>query len=265
MLYPLPANVPWAALLISLAFVVGMSLGAWRARWQAPSLLVGWCWYLGVLFPVSGLPDQGGAQSWADRYTYLPSIGLLAALLWAVGAVLARWPRSRPLLAVGALAAALALAAVSRAQIGLWHDDVTLWERAVAVTGDNYVAQINLGSALSGRGDRVGALSHYREAARIAPTSMEAQAGLGSALMEMGLPAEAVPHLEAAVRLRPDDPRPRVSLAGALADLGQRERAIQELREALRLAPNLPPALAGLRELGAEPAPSTTAGPAPPR
>lgn len=250
-LYPLLSGRPAVVLVSASAVVLAVSVLAWRLRRPAPFVLVGWFWFLGMLTPVIGLV-QVGAQAWADRYTYLPGIGLVMALVWGLGAVPRRWPRSRVVLAAGALAAALALAAVSRAQLGVWRNDLTLWRHAVAATEDNYVAQLNFANALMHSGDRDGALVHHREAVRIAPASMEAQAGLGSALTAMGRPAEAVPHLQEAVGLRPADPRPHVSLAAALADLGQRDGAIQELREALRLQPGLAGALAGLRDLGAE-------------
>lgn len=251
-LYPLLSGKPATVVVGASAMVLALSFAAWWLRGRAPFVLVGWLWFLGMLVPVIGLV-QVGAQAWADRYTYLPGIGLLVAIVWGLGAALESWPRRRTLAMAGALVAALALVVASRAQIGVWRDDETLWRRAVAVTGDNYVAQLNLANALMHRGDRAGALVHHREAVRIAPASMEAQAGLGSALTAVGRPAEAVPHLEEAVRLRPEDPRPHVSLAAALADLGQRDRAIAELRSALLLQPNLAGALAGLRELGAEP------------
>ena len=258
-LYPLPDDLPIGATLIAVLLLAMVSLLAFRWRRTAPFLAVGWLWFLGMLVPVVGVV-QVGAQAWADRYTYLPGIGLLVMLVWGATALVEKLPRRlRVPLAAGVTAVLLAGCAVAtRRQIGYWHDDAALWRRAVAVTGDNYVAELNLALDLARAGERDSALEHFQRAQRIAPESMEVQAGFGAALSEWGRPAEALPHFREAIRLRPSDPRPRVDLARALIALGDRAQAIEELRRALEVDPTLPGVADALRrlELGDGAAPS---------
>ncbi len=238
-LYPLPTALPWGALALASMLLVAVSALAWRLRRRAPYLLVGWSWYLGMLVPVNGLLDQGGAQSWADRYTYLPSIGLLVAAVWAIGEWVGAPGRPWRVASVGlALAVALVAAAdATRRQIAFWHDDRALWQRAIDVTGPNYVAEINLAAARMGSGEVRDAAAHYARAASIAPESAEAWGGFGEALRVAGRLPEAVESLRRATALAPSDARLQASLAHALLDLGDRPGALAALRAAVGLAP----------------------------
>ncbi|MEO8503144.1 MAG: tetratricopeptide repeat protein [Acidobacteriota bacterium] len=261
-LYPLPDDLPIGKTLLAVLVLATVSVLAFHWRRTAPFLGVGWLWFLGMLVPVVGVV-QVGAQAWADRYTYLPGIGLLVMLVWSATALVEKLPRRlRVPLAAGLTTVLLAGCAVAtRRQIAYWHDDTALWRRAVAVTGENYVAELNLALELVHDGDRASALEHFERAQRIAPESMEVQAGFGAALGEWGRPAEAVPHFRAAIRLRPGDPRPRVDLARALIGLGDRRQAIEELRRALEVDPTLPGVAEALRRLEAEAASSATERP----
>ncbi len=171
-IYPLPAAVPLvkAALAAALlALVTGLVLVRLR---RSPWLAVGWLWFVGMLVPVIGLV-QVGRQALADRYTYLPSIGLAVALVWG-GAEVARAllpaGRARRVLLAGALALAVAvLSLAARRQVAVWKDTSTLFAHAMAVTPGNYYAAYKVGVELSRRGDRAGAERHYREALRLRP------------------------------------------------------------------------------------------------
>jgi len=183
-IYPFPESVPaWQAAGACLV-LGGISLAAWRLARSHPYVPVGWLWYLGTLLPVAGLV-RVGLQARADRYTYVPLIGIFIAVVWG-GAELAaragaRFPR-RPALPAAApalLAAAsiLALAAAARHQVGYWKDNVTLWTRATVLTlrVDEFEAHMSLGAALAAQGRSGEALRHFAEAVRLRPDSAEAR------------------------------------------------------------------------------------------
>lgn len=227
-----PGRVLGAGLL--LAAVSALALGMSR---RIPALVCGWLWYLGTLVPVIGLV-QVGDQGHADRYSYLPSIGLLIALVWASGRFLKRLPGGPALPAALALAALAALATASWHQIGFWRDDVTLFTRARAVAPGSWLVESNLGPALAHRGDLEGALPHFREAIRIRPREQDAHYRLAAALAKLGRPDEAVEEYRLALRYKPDFSRARFNLAVLLESLGRSDEAEAQYAEALRLQPD---------------------------
>jgi hypothetical protein len=172
--YPIALSIPaWKAAGAALLLAAVTALAVWRAR-REPWLLTGWLWFLGTLVPVIGLV-QVGRQAMADRYTYIPSIGLFLAVVWSV-AGLGR--RHRAALATTAGIVILALAAITRVQVGYWSDSATLFRHALAATGDNYLAHIGLGKALMGERDCEGAAEQFRAALARYPRLNEARAGL---------------------------------------------------------------------------------------
>ena len=180
--YPIPLEIPaWKAVGAAVLIAALTALAAWKVR-QAPWLLVGWLWFLGTLVPVIGLV-QVGRQAMADRYTYLPSIGLFLAICWGLPALAAsrRW---RAALAVSAVLALLALTAATRAQVHHWADSVTLYRHALAVTRGNYVANIGLARALASRRDWSGAAEQYRAALALRPGLRGVPKALAQALRE---------------------------------------------------------------------------------
>jgi tetratricopeptide (TPR) repeat protein len=228
----LRAAAPAAA---ALAAVTALFL--WQVR-RRPYLVVGWLWYLGMLVPVIGLV-QVGRQAYADRYTYLPTVGLLIALSWLVGELVAR-SRPRRAVAVGAAVAALAvLSALTVRQVPLWKDTRTLFSHALAVTHDNPVAHEELGEALLQEGQAQLAVPQFEEALRLLPGYPEAHANLGGALGVLGRYDEAIAHFRVALRSL-DEPETRQNLAYTLAQLGRMDEAIPEYEAALRLDPGLP-------------------------
>ena len=245
---PIPAWQVLACLLV----LAGVSYAAVRLRARKPYLMVGWLWYLAALLPVIGLV-QAGSQSMADRFTYLPLVGLLIAVTWGTGDLLASRRVHRFVAGALALAVLAAGAGAARVQAGYWKDSETLWQRAVDAVPNNDLAHANLGLVLRDAGRPEQALQHFLEALRILETP-DPRTGTGrgtpppeySALLheQIGLLLGrqehwkgATAHLREVARLRPRAGDAHHALAQALASDGQLEEAIRESREALRLEP----------------------------
>lgn len=234
--YPYPAVLPlWQAVLAAAA-LTALSAVALRARRRAPYLAVGWFWYLGTLLPVIGL-IQVGAQARADRYTYVPSIGLTIALVWGAADLLRRWPRAQI-----ALASAVVLVSLpaTRAQVAYWRNSETLFRHALAVTSGNDVAEHNLGNYLMDVPGRLPeAITHLEAAVRLYPESAKAHTDLGTALSRVpGRLPDALAEYRTAVRLAPDSAIAHNSLGSTLAEMGRLPEALAEYRTAMRLAPD---------------------------
>ena len=237
-LYPLtPAISPWHVVL-SGAVVVTITVGAIASASTRPWFTVGWLWYLGTLVPVLGLV-QVGFQSRADRYTYVPLIGIFVVLAWAGAEWLERRPGDRRLAAAVMLALLLVSSGVTRAQLRHWSDSVALWQRTIAVTEHNAIAHYNLGRAVDDRRDLGRAVEHYRQAIRLDPVFVEAHANLASAIRRQGDLAGAIPHYRRALELDPQRATSHLSLANAVAATGRAADAIEHYREAVRLDPDL--------------------------
>ncbi len=235
--YPYRASVStaeWAGAALLLAGVTWLVIRAGRRRGY---LAVGWFWYLGMLVPVIGLV-QVGRQSMADRYTYLPLIGLFLMGAWGAADLAARRRRGRAVLAVAAAAALLACMAGTRARVRDWRNGVTLFEQALRVTKDNALAHNNLGLALEEGGRTEEAIRHYREALRIDPAMDNAHGNLGNALIEQGRREEGIREYEQALRINPGSVRAHNNLGNALMAEGKTGEAIRHYREALRIDPD---------------------------
>jgi tetratricopeptide (TPR) repeat protein len=221
----------------SALLLVGATALALRVAARAPYLTVGWLWYAGTLVPVIGLLQVGG-QAMAERYTYVPFIGVFIAVAWGLGD-LARGSRlARHVVAGATVAALLPLCAVTRAQVGYWADGAALYEHALAVTSDNWLVHNNLGLVLFKRGKTNEAIAHYTEALRIWPDYAEAHYNLGIALGKAGRRSEAIEHYEQALRLRPDLVEVHYNLGNALLEVGRFAEAINHYDQALRLDPD---------------------------
>lgn len=246
-----PYEVAIEAWRVGVAAVVlaAVSVAVWRARRRCPPVLVGWLWFLGMLAPVIGLV-QAGEQRMADRYTYLPLIGVFIMVAWCSSTL----PASRRLRAALVAMAALALAgclALTRAQLGHWRDSVALFSHALEVTPRNPLAHVNLGSALLARGDVAGAARSYVEAARQRPDWFPARFNAGMALARLGRDDEAMLHLDAARRLEPASAETHFQLGVVLERRGQLKEAQGQYREALEHAPGHPMARTRLDALNA--------------
>jgi Flp pilus assembly protein TadD len=236
-IYPLPKEIPLMQVVGAMLVLAVISGLIWRARRQRPYLVTGWLWYLGMLVPVIGLV-QVGLQSMADRYTYLPLIGVFLGAVFGLGDLAVRLRlKSTLLVLVAVIVLAGCLFATVR-QLQYWQDGETLFERALAVTKDNPIAQSSLGTALGEAGRLPEAMEHFREALRLKPGSALAHNNLGNALLHTGQPQEAMEHFREALRLRPDDAEAHNNLGVALAQTGQPQEAMEHFREALRLKPD---------------------------
>jgi protein O-mannosyl-transferase len=238
-IYPLDRQIPPAHVALSVITLLVISLLAWRSRSSRPYLLIGWLWFLGMLVPVIGLV-QVGRQAAADRYTYLPLIGVFIAV--ALGATEAA-PRLRLNRAVRAsLAAVILLAcfAVTWRQLMYWQDSQTLFAHAVAVTKENAVARLNLGVALEQAGQTNEALAQYRESLRINPGRAQAHNNVANLLAASGNKEEAVSHYREALRLNKKAPLAHLNLGTTLLEMGRFDEAMQHYAAAKRLAPDDP-------------------------
>jgi protein O-mannosyl-transferase len=214
-LYSFPSAVPPEQVAISLAVLAVVSLAAYRLARREPYLLVGWLWYLGTLVPVAGLV-QVGVQARADRYTYVPLIGVFIMVAWGLAALVGRRPRLRMVVSAAAIGAIVGCAVTARVQAGYWTDSVALWTRATMITlhVDEFEAHMSLGTALGNQGRVDEAREHFAEAARLRPESDAAHCSLGIALARSGRLTDAVRELNEALRLNPGNQAARRALDG---------------------------------------------------
>jgi tetratricopeptide (TPR) repeat protein len=212
-----------------LATITGLVI--WQVR-RAPFGLVGWLWFLGTLVPVLGLV-QVGNQARADRYAYVPLVGIFIAGVWSVSALARRWQRQR---AAGLLAGGvLAMLAISTWEhVHYWQSSVALWTHDIEAVGGTSTAHHNLGQALK-KADRAAAIQHFHDAIRLNPENALAYLNLGVCLTEKGEWAEAVTYFEKAVSLEPHNPSAHANLGIALSLVGRQAEAAQHLQTALHL------------------------------
>jgi len=284
-IYPHPRHWPlFLALGAGALLVVWTFLCAYNWR-KKPFLAVGWFWFLGTLVPTIGV-IQVGAQSMADRYTYIPSIGFFIVLVWGLAEYAGT--RANGKMVVSALGGVALMACViaTAFQISLWRDSITLFRHAMEVTTDNYAAENVLGKAYEQAGDQGHALFLYQASVATEPRFPQSQFNLAMILLELGRTADGLEHLQAAAALEPRDPdiqydlglyfslhgsptnalncfsnsvlvRPnfapaQLAMGGTLANLGRGREAASHLREALQLQPNYPEAHTNLDRLLAE-------------
>jgi Flp pilus assembly protein TadD len=243
MFYPHPgsitaqAGIPLWKIMGAALLVCGISFLVMRQARRRPYLLVGWLWYVGTLVPVIGLV-QVGSQAMADRYTYVPLIGVFIAIAWGIPDLLSRG-RVR-CLALGVLGGAVvaALSVVAWDQVGYWRNNVTLFSRALAVTQDNWLAWNNLGLTYGDLGQPQKAIDHFREALRIRPGYADAWFNLGLTYDKLGQSNQAIVCYREALRFKPDYTKAWNNLGTAYHELGQPEQAVTYYRKALQIQPD---------------------------
>ncbi|MGA2280237.1 MAG: tetratricopeptide repeat protein [Verrucomicrobiota bacterium] len=271
--YPFVERWPWECLLPAMVLLAGLCVAAvWLAR-KFPFGFTGWFWFVGTLVPVIGLV-QVGSQSMADRYSYLPSVGLFVILAWGVGELWLRrhWPKLSLFLLAGLLLVACAWQ--TRIQLGCWQNTETLFRHALVVTENNYTACVNLGTCLSAKGDIQGAVSCYDQALRMNPLDPSVLYDLGNGFAKLGMWDEAIANyckaleitpnqadildnlgfaraakkqyagaitnFEAALKLKPDSASAHNNLATVLFIQKRFDEAVRHFREALRIMPGNP-------------------------
>jgi tetratricopeptide (TPR) repeat protein len=221
------------------AFVVLAGISAWVVLWRRrqPCLLVGWLWYLGMLAPVIGIIPISADAAHADRYTYLPEIGLAVAGTWALADWSAGWKRRRVILG-GLMAAALGILTLwGHVQTSYWQDTKTLWSRALDCDANNSSAHDSVGFALYQEGQLDKAIAHYKEALAIRPDFARAYCDLGAALLAKGDLAGAVAQNRKALELDRNYVDAHVNLGVALAKNGRSQEALEQYRRALEIKP----------------------------
>lgn len=235
--YPHAMRIEWPVVIASAAVMVAITAAAIAIRRRSPALLVGWLWFLGTLVPVVGIVQVGG-QSMADRYTYIPSIGLLIALVWIVPA---QASKSKLPTGVGAgvLAAvvALALAWQTTRQVRHWDGNHALFEHAIRVTKDNYIGHLNLGGTLVLEKKYDQAIEQFREVVRIRPGNAMGYHAYGRALADLGRDDEAIAMYRTALSIRPNYGDALCNSAPVLERAGFVEEAMRNLQQAVRVDP----------------------------
>jgi tetratricopeptide (TPR) repeat protein len=235
-LYPIPiAYPPWQVIgsLILLLLISGATIWGHRHRYLA----VGWFWFLVTLVPVLGLIQVGG-QSMADRYSYIPVIGLFIIAAWGVTDLTRNLPHQRVILAILAGAIIIASATLTWQQLGYWQDTISLYRHTLQVTTNNGYINYNLGTALAEKGDMDEAAQEFREALRTYPDFKEAHINLGVALASKGFLDEAIKEYRLALCISPNDADAHKNLRQALASKGDVDAEIHEYQEEIRINPN---------------------------
>jgi tetratricopeptide (TPR) repeat protein len=252
-LYPHPGHWPIAEVALAITFVAGLGALAFALRRRAPYLLAGGLWFAVGLGPTVGLV-QVGFQSHADRYAYLPQIGVAWAVVWGVADLLARAraPRAAGIALAGA--AAVALAVGTRAQLRYWVSDVALWQRTVAMAGPSYYAETELAIELGAAGHFPESLPHFARAVELNPRWSRAQANYGFALFLTGDPVAATQRFERALEIEPNPNAAtewHLYYARALAAAGRPAEAVTHYEKQLALDPDDRGSLFGLAEIRA--------------
>src|SRR5207237_1337831 len=214
-------------LLIALAVLIAITVAGIVLRRKRPYFITGWLWYLGMLVPVIGV-IQVGWQGRADRYTYLPQIGLYVLAAWAVADLSASWRRQRQIAAVGAAILLGALTWRAWNQASFWRNSETLWTHTRAVTSDNDVAENNLGIIFLGRGQVDEAISRFQTAVDLRPENAPAHDNLAKAFLQKGQVADAMLHYRKLLEIQPDNVEARNILGTVLIQQGRVREAIEQ-------------------------------------
>ena len=240
--YPHPGDTlpAWQAFICA-ALLLGISFFAVQKMRKAPYLAFGWFWFLGTLVPVIQIV-QTGAHAMADRYAYVPTIGLFIIIAWGLPDLLARWNHREkaPVIFAGLL---IPLMVATGNQVDHWKDSITLFKHAISVTDNKYpdiaLTHNNLGIAQEEKGRISEAITHYRTAMKIKPGFALPHNNLGNVLFATKKTEEAITYYKSALKLNPDYAMAHSNLGIALEEKGEFEEAIAHYREAVRLEPNL--------------------------
>ena len=236
-LHPGPAGWPPVTIILSLLVLVILGACAWLAARREPAVTWGVLWFLVALSPVLGIVAQQGFQARADRFTYVPHIGLMVAIVWGVAAAADRLRVPQWVPATVLLAATLGCMAVDRHQIAIWKNSESLWNHVLAIDPDNPIAYSNLGTALYERGLVREAVPYFERSLAI-QASERAHCWLGLALADQGRLEEAVVHYRAGLALDPQSVEAHTNLGAALAQLGRVQEALPHFESAYQLDPD---------------------------
>jgi len=239
--YPLPEEISVWQVLSATCFLAAITFWVLKNAKRKPYALVGWLWYVGTLIPVIGLV-QAGSQALADRYAYLPIIGLLIGIVWTAAGFVCdrkievRWP------AISAVAALTIFSITTWVQAGYWKDSSNLFSHTLSVTSKNYVAHNNLGLALGAEGKPDEAAFHFLRSLQIHPNYAPAHINLGNALVQKGKVEEAIRHYSTALKLKPGNSRAYKNYGLAMVRMSRLQEATSLFRKALQIDPDYPDA-----------------------
>src|SRR6202011_2549784 len=235
--YPLaPTGIPAWQIIGAAFLLIGITAFCLFQRRIRPYLIIGWLWFLGTLAPVIGIVQVGG-QTMADRYFYIPSIGLFIALVFGLAEIAKSWRVARWLSIGIAGGVLLILATLTNAQIQRWHDSFTLFEHTLAVTPRNLHIENNLALAMGGSGRYDEAAEHFEKTLQIDPNFYDGLVGMGVTRAFQDRLPEAMEYFQAAIRSQPDAPKAHVQLGLALWKQNRDQAAVEEMRRALEFAP----------------------------
>jgi tetratricopeptide (TPR) repeat protein len=232
--YPLPHDIPAWSAVGTAVLLIGLSIVFLRHSKSHRYAAVGWLWFLGTLVPVIGLV-QVGMQSMADRYTYIPYIGLAVLMSWCLGELAARWPQAKAAVIAFAGVALLAYGAMTVRQMSYWRSNEPLYQHAIAVTSGNYMAYNNLGNMLLDEARLPEAKANYEKVVKLMPTAAKPYNNLGNIYAMQNRLTDAMPNFRKAIELDPSLPEAHYNLGNAYYETGKIPEAIAELKIALRL------------------------------
>ena len=235
--YPFHSSIPLWQVIGSLLVLLLVSIAVIRVGRRFPYLPVGWFWFVITLLPVIGLL-QVGSQSMADRYMYIPVIGLFIIAAWGSADLAVGLKQRKTILALLAGVVIIASAALAWRQTGYWRDEISLYRHTLRVTPGNYFINFNLGHALAKEGDLDGAIREFQETLRIKPDYAKAHSSLGIAFTQKGHLDAAIREYQEALRINPDDARSHSNLGIVFARKGNLDAAILEFEEAVRISPD---------------------------
>jgi Flp pilus assembly protein TadD len=236
--YPHPVNrLPVWQIVFSLAFLLSVTVTVIALARKRPYLLVGWFWFLGMLVPVIGI-IQVGDQAGADRYTYLPHIGLYLLAAWGIADATARWNRCREVLAITAATVIVLLIILARTQASYWRNSESLWTHTLAVTGRNEIAYTNRGAFRLANGRVAEAIPDFEAALNIRPSSANTLNNLGMALARSGRREEAIAHFQRALTTNPQHSSAYFNLGNTLVEAGRFDEAVASYRKQLETQPD---------------------------
>jgi Tfp pilus assembly protein PilF len=236
--YPFPGKLPMWQIGIAAIPLGVITIASIKSIKRHPYFIVGWLWYLGTLVPVIGLVKIGDFAM-ADRYTYVPLIGLFIILAWSLPELLRKWHYKAVALSIVAILVVSGLAAVTWIQTRYWSNSMTLYTHALQVTKNNFFAHYAIGNILAGKGKMNEASSHFAAAVKIRPDKATLQNELGRTLASQGRFDEAIPHLIQALKIKPNKAEAHYNAGLALAAQGQIKKSIYHFTAALQLYPAL--------------------------
>jgi len=248
--YPHPGNnlALWQGILCGVA-LVGITIFSIRLIRKAPYFAVGWFWYLGTLVPVIGIVQIGG-QAMADRYAYIPLIGIFIIVAWGVPELISKWRYKEKVLTISVGTIIFILLITTWRQVSHWKNSITIFKHAIRVTEKKYpdfsLAYNNLGIALFAKQKNEEAISHLKMAIKIKPDYAEAYNNLGNALSAERKIDEAISHYKMAIKIQPDSANAYNNLGVALVAEGKKEEAISNLKVAIKIKPDYAEAYSNL-------------------